>query len=174
MPEDGFAPMGGQSAEDAPTSMTMEDFTETVSGSVSGSISPRLDALEERLDGVAGRLQIEGLSERVDALSARMEEARLQAGELVTMEEIGPAVIDLIGQLLDALDSDGDGASDVASMVSEIRAEVRDISGALVHPAMTTDFADYTVLEAVLLLLLVWKFIAFWLSSLKEAFSWLR
>lgn len=160
--------------EDSPTSMTMEDFTETVSGSVSGSISPRLDALEERLDGVAGRLQVEGLSERLDALSARVEEAGLQAGELVTMEEIGPAVIDLVGRLLDALDSDGDGASDVASMVSEIRTEVRDISGALVHPAMTTDFADYTVLEALLLLLIVWQFLKLWLSVLKGGFSWLR
>ena len=186
MDENGAAPMGGQS--DAPMSMTVEELVEAVSGSVSDSLGERLDELESRLEAVAGRAQVDGLSERLDALSgvaatredlraasARMEEAALQAGELVPVgEEVGPVMIELVGRLLDTLDSDGDGASDVAAAVSEIRTEVRDISGALVHPAMTTDFADYTVLEAVLLLLVVWGLIKFWLSEIGGAFAWLR
>ena len=184
MPEEEFAPMG-----DDETSVTVEDLAESVSGSVIDSLSPRLDALEVKLDGFAGRLQVDGLSERLDALSgvtatredvaslsAKVEEATLQAGELgpVLDEEIGPVIVELVGNLLELLDSDSDGASDLASVVEEIRTGVEDISGALVHPAMTTNFADYTVLEALLLLLVVGWFVKLWLSALKEGFSWLR
>lgn len=179
MPEEGFAPMGGESAEDAPTSMTVEELVGAVSDSVAGRLSGRLDELEGRLDSVAGRLQVEGLAERLDgveaSLSAQMEEAALQAGELgpVLDEEIGPAIIGLVGQLLDLVDGDGDGLSDVAPLVGEIQANVADVAGALVHPAMTTDFADYTVLEALLLLLVVGWFVRLWIGALKEGFSWL-
>ena len=156
--------------------MTAEELTNAVADSVVESLSGRLDELEGRLDSVAGRLQVEGLSERLDGVQAAVEEAALQAGELVPVaeDEIGPVVVSLMGDLLELLDGDNDGASDVAPLVSEIRTGVRDLSGALVHPAMTTDFADYTVLEALLLLLVVGWFVEFWLSALKEAFSWLR
>lgn len=180
-------------AESSPTSMTIDEFADVVSGSVVGPLSERLDALESRLDAVAGRAQLDGLSERLDALSgsaatredlqtasaslsAQMEEATLQAGELgpVLDEEIGPAVISLMGDLLELWDSDNDGASDLASVVAEIRTGVGEISGALAHPVMSTDFADYTVLEGLLLLLLLWQFVKLWLSALGEGFSWLR
>ena len=156
--------------------MTAEELTNAVADSVVESLSGRLDELEGRLDSVAGRLQVEGLSERLDGVQAAVEEAALQAGELVPVaeDEIGPVVVSLMGDLLELLDGDNDGASDVAPLVSEIRTATRDLSGALVHPAMTTDFADYTVLEALLLLLVVGWFVEFWLSALKEAFSWLR
>ena len=42
------------------------------------------------------------------------------------------------------------------------------------HPAMTTDFADYTVSEALLLLLLLSAFMAACIKMLKGGFAWLR
>lgn len=43
----------------------------------------------------------------------------------------------------------------------------------LTHPALTTDFQDYTVAEGLLLLLLVGFFISACIRLLKEGFSWL-
>lgn len=189
MPDDESASMSGQTVDDAPTSMTVDDLVDAVSDSVSGALSARLDALGSRLESVAGRAQVDGLSERVDALSgaavtrddlatasallsAKVDEATLQAGELVPIgeDDIGSIIV-LVGQLLDAFDSNGDGASDVASLVAELRSDVRDVASALVHPAMTTDFADYTVLEALLLLLFLWQVIKFCLGTLWDGFS---
>ena len=177
-------------AESSPTSMTIEEFADVVSGSVVGPLSERLDALESRLDAVAGRAQLDGLSERVDALSGaavtredlqtasaslsekveQAEQAALMAGEEigpVIGEEIGSTLIELVGRLLEFADGDEDGASDVLT-------ELQGISDTLIHPAMTTNFADYTVLEALLLLLVVGLFIKSWQSALKDGFSWLR
>ena len=42
------------------------------------------------------------------------------------------------------------------------------------HPDMTTDFADYTVSEALLLLLLLSIFMAACIKMLKGGFAWLR
>lgn len=201
MLDDESAPMSGQTVEDgvsaSPTFMTVEDLVSAVSDAVSDSVvvplSARMDALEGRFDVVAGRSQLDGLSERVDALSgmaatkqdlqavsasfsADLEQASLQAGELgpVLDDDVGTVIISLVGDLLELLDSDSDGASDVASAVSEIRTCVQDISGVLVHPAMSTDFADYTVLEAILLLSLLFALFKFWFSMLEGGFSWLR
>lgn len=167
------------------------DVSEAVAGRMSGmfdGLSQRMDALEAGLDAVAGsaagRLQVEGLAERLDtvqaaqaSLSAQVEEATLQAGEEigpVIGEEIGPVIVQLIGNLLDFVDSDGDGASDVEALVEEIRANVADISVTLVHPAMTTNFADYTVTEALLLLGLMAWFVSQWIKILGSGFYWMK
>lgn len=177
--------------ESGSATMTVEELTDTVSDSVAERVGGIMDGLFVRLDNletdlksvetdlqsVAGRLQVEGLAQRVDSLSARVEEAALQAGEEigpVLTEEVGTVIISLIGQLLDLTDEDGDGASDVAATVEELRADVGNLSASLVHPAMSTNFADYTVLEALLLLLLVWQVIKFWLGRLGDGFRWLR
>ena len=190
---DESALMGGQTVEDAPTSMTVDDLVDAVSDSVAGSVvgplSARLDALDSRLDTVAGRAQVDGLSERVDALSgaavtrddlsslsAQVEQATLQAGEIgpVLDEEIGPVLVELVGALFDLLDTDSDGSSDVVALVSDIRADVQSLSASLVHPALTTNFADYSVSECLLLFLLLFSVIKMWLSALEDGFSWLR
>ena len=170
--------------------MTIGEFADVVSDSVVGPLSERLDELEGRLDGFAGRLQVEGLSERLDALSKaavtredlqaasaslsakveQVEEAALMAGEEigpVIGEDVGSTLITLFGRLLEFADRDEDGASDVLT-------ELQGISDTLIHPAMTTNFADYTVSEALLLLLVVGFCIKSWWSALKDGFSWLR
>ena len=165
------------------TTMTVEELTDVVSDSVAERVagmveglSVRLDGLEAGLASVAGRLQVEGLSQRVDGLSARVEEVSLLGEEIgpVLTEEAGSVIISLIGQLLDLMDGDEDGASDVAATVEELRTDVGSLSAALVHPAMSTDFADYTVLEALLLLLVFWQVFKFWLERLGDGFRWLR
>lgn len=183
---DESALMSGQFVDDvstsSPTSMTVDELVDAVSASVVDSLSGRLDALEGRLDFVAGRAQLDGLSERVAALSGTAatkadleqatEQAVLQAGEL------GPVLDDEIGALLiglvDLLDSDGDGASDIASLVSDIQTSVQDVAGALSHPAMSTPFSDFTVLEALFLLSILFAFVKLWLVLLERGFSWLR
>lgn len=178
---------------DAPEreTMTAEGLIEAVSDSVSRnvteSLSARLDGLDARLDGVVGRVdELSGAvaesvtKDELQAVSASLsegiEQATLQAGEIgpVLTEEIGPVIIELVGGLLDALDSDGDGSSDVTALVTEIRRDVADVSATLLHPALTTPFTSYTVVEALLLLLVVGKFIDWWLRILRAGFSWMR
>lgn len=189
------SPMGEadtvDSQTDGQTVTTIDALTEAVADSVVGRVAPligdlsrRMDELESVAGSAAGRLQVEGLAERLDgvesSLSAQVQaipDATLQAGaELgpVIGEEVGPVIIELIGQLLDLTDGDGDGSSDVVPLVSDIRESVQDISGALVHPAMTTEFSDYTVLEALLLLLVVGWFVRCWLRILGGGFFWLK
>ena len=48
------------------------------------------------------------------------------------------------------------------------------IQGTVDHPALTTPFEDYTVTEALLLLLFLAAFIAACVKMLKGGFAWLR
>lgn len=175
--------------------MTAQDLAQVVADSVSerfdsavGRLDGRLDELEARLDSVAGRAQLDGVSERLDvlsgssreglaSLSARVEEATLQAGELVPVEEIGeigPVIIELVGDLLELWDSDGDGASDLATVVTDIREQVFDISDMLIHPALSTPFTSYSVTEALLLMIVLFHFLKLWLGILRSGFWWMR
>ena len=171
-------------------SMTAEALTEAVADavvdSVVGFLSERLDALEAGLASVSGRLQVDGLSERLDALSdsaatkddvqalsVKVDEATLQG------EEIGPVIGELVEVILgDAqsavLDLIEGNTADTLTAVRDIRSVVGDISDTLLHPAMTTNFADYTVLEALLLLSLLFSFVKLWLYILGRGFYWLR
>lgn len=175
-------------SEDGET-VTVEELVESVADSVVGRLDGRLDELEARLDSVAGRAQLDGVSERLDALSgaaatreemaslsAQVEQAALQAGELVpaSVEEIGPVIVELVGDLLELWDSDGDGASDLASVVTEIREQVFDISETLIHPALSTPFTSYSVTEALLLFIVLFKFLELWRSILGRGFRWMR
>ena len=57
---------------------------------------------------------------------------------------------------------------------NEIQLDVMTIAQTLDHPALTTSFADYTVTEALLLLLLLSVFISACVRMLRGGFSWLR
>lgn len=177
VPDDESALMGGQ------TVTTIDDLTDAVSGSVVdrvsgmiGDLSARMDALEAGLETVAGssagRLQVAGLAERLDDV-----QATLQAGqelEPVIGDDIGTVIISLVGELLDLTDTDGDGSSDVVSSIADLRGDVQSLSAVVVHPAMTTHFADYTVLEALLLLSLLFAFVKGWIAILGRGFAWMR
>lgn len=172
--------MDGESLQAERETITVDGLLQAVSESVSDSVSEvaqefsgRMEALEERVDAlsVAVAESVESSQRRFDGL----EQAALQAGELVPVEdmEIGTIIIELVEQVLGALDTDGDGSSDVATVVTEIRQELADVSDALIHPAMITPFTSYTVTEALLLLLVVGKFIEWWIKILKAGFRWM-
>ena len=60
-----------------------------------------------------------------------------------------------------------DSDSSVAQLLTEIKQEVAR------HPAMTTPFEDYTVVEGLLLLLFLSVFCSWLLRLVKGGFSWL-
>lgn len=178
--------------------LTVEELTDMLSSGVAGrvggqiaDVSAQVDGVAERLDGLAGRVAalesgVEGVAEvaantRNDlqaasaSLSASLEEATLQGDEIgpVLDDSLG-SLITVVGQVLEILDSDSDGASDVGSVVSEIRTELQDVAAVVVHPALSTPFESYSVLEALLLLLILWKFLQACVGMLGSGFSWLR
>ena len=59
------------------------------------------------------------------------------------------------------------GADETLQLLETIQQDVEP------HPFLTTDFADYTVTEGLLLLILLLFFIADCIKLLKEGFSWL-
>lgn len=76
----------------------------------------------------------------------------------------------VLGKLLDvAVDLDG-----IKKDTGAIQESTAVIAGTLDHPALTTSFAEYTVTEALLLLLFLSAFIAACARMLKGGLSWLR
>lgn len=169
------APMGGQS-------VTVETLSGMIADSVSGyvaglleDVSQRITGLESKVDAVSeSALSKEEFREASSALSATLEDATLQG------EEIGPV---LAGELLEVFLKDEQAlvlqgirsdTSETLSTVRRINSGVEELSGVLVHPAMTTNFAEYSVLEALLLLLVVWQVVKLCLRMLEGGFGWLR
>ena len=86
-------------------------------------------------------------------------------------------VIGLVEQVLEALLDLGkiEGHLDeIEKDTKEIQLDVMTIAQTLDHSALTTSFADYTVTEALLLLLLLSVFISACARMLRGGFSWLR
>lgn len=166
----------------AEQSVTVEALSGMIVESVSGHVSELLDNVSGRLDRLESDIQ--AVSENVvskdefretsSALSASLEDATLQG------EEIGPV---LAGELLEVFLKDEQALvlqgirSDTSATLSTVRsmdATLEELSGVLVHPALTTNFADYSVLEALLLLLVVWQVVKLCVHMLQGGFGWLR
>lgn len=164
--------------------LTVDGLLQAVSESVSEAMSGfngQVDELSGQVDELSGRMdELSGQVAEIADVSQRrfdsLEQATLQAGELAPVgeTELGTIIIELVGQVLGALDTDGDGSSDVATVVTEIRQDLADVSETLIHPAMVTPFTSYTVTEALLLLLVVGKFFELWAGILKAGFKWMR
>ena len=169
------APMDGQSVTVEALSGMIAD---SVSGYVSGllaDVSGQIAGLESRVEAVSESvLSKEEFRETSSALSASLEDATLQG------EEIGPVIA---GELLEVFLKDEQAlllqgirsdTSQTLSIVRDMNATVEELSGVLIHPAMTTNFADYSVLEALLLLLVLWQVVKLCLRMLEGGFGWLR
>ena len=169
------APMGGQS-------VTVEALSGMIADSVSGYVSGLLEDVSGQIAGLESR--VEAVSESVlskeefretsSALSASLEDATLQG------EEIGPVIA---GELLEVFLKDEQAlllqgirsdTSQTLSIVRDMNDTVEELSGVLIHPAMSTNFADYSVLEALLLLLVLWQVVKLCLRMLEGGFGWLR
>ena len=167
---------------DVEQSVTVETLSgmiaDSVSGYVSGlltDVSGQIAELENRVEAVSENvLSKEEFRETSSALSASLEEATLQG------EEIGPVIA---GELLEVFLTDEQAlllqgirsdTSQTLSIVRDMNATVEELSGVLIHPAMTTSFADYSVLEALLLLLVLWQVLKLCFRMLEGGFGWLR
>lgn len=167
---------------DVEQSVTVEALSgmiaDSVSGYVSGlltDVSGQIAELENRVEAVSENvLSKEEFRETSSALSATLEEATLQG------EEIGPVIA---GELLEVFLKDEQAlllqgirsdTSQTLSIVRDMNATVEELSGVLIHPAMSTNFADYSVLEALLLLLVLWQVLKLCLRMLEGGFGWLR
>ena len=167
---------------DVEQSVTVETLSgmiaDSVSGYVSGllaDVSGQIAGLESRVEAVSENvLSKEEFRETSSALSASLEDATLQG------EEIGPVIAgelfevflkDEQALLLQGIRSD---TSQTLSVVQGMNDTLEELSGVFVHPAMTTNFADYSVLEALLLLLVVWQVVKLCLRMLQGGFGWLR
>lgn len=87
------------------------------------------------------------------------------------------AVWALLQELLETLTDLGkieQHTAEIEKNTGEIQLDVMTIVQTLDHPALTTSFADYTVTEALLLLLLLSAFLSACARMLKGGLSWLR
>ena len=91
-----------------------------------------------------------------------------------------PEVDPVVGLLEDLLGTLGDlgkieeHIGEIEKDTNEIQLDVASIAQTLDHPALTTPFEDYTVTEALLLLLLLSVFISACARMLRGGLSWLR
>ena len=76
----------------------------------------------------------------------------------------------VLGKLIDV----GIDLGKIEAHTKEIETEVTVVADVVNHPALTTSFAEYTVTEALLLLLLLSAFIAACARMLRGGLLWLR
>lgn len=153
--------------------LTVDTFAEIVSDRVEDRVSGRFDALTEQVGELQSRVQAVEVS-----AASKSDIASLQ-GELVPVgQDVGTVLIEYLGQIFEVIA--GESESDVLdkqdkilSAVERVESGVQDISGVLVHPALDTNFADYTVTEALLLLLFFFQILKLWIKVLRRGLSWL-
>ena len=100
------------------------------------------------------------------------EEIELIEGEvdLPAADPVTAIVEQVVEHLLDMIIDLGK----IEEHTAAIEGYTETVAQTLDHPALTTSFADYTVTEALLLLLLLSAFISACARMLKGGFSWLR
>lgn len=131
---------------DASSSVTDAPEPDTVPETDSGSPSMEVISVDELLDRLTAGEEIGG-EETSEALE---EETGEEIGDSTELpEETGPSNADTALELLEVIQEDVD------------------------HPFLTTDFADYTVTEGLLLMALLLFVISLCIKMLKEGFSWL-
>lgn len=100
------------------------------------------------------------------------ETAALMEGETlpIPVDGEGLDVAEVVLQILNWLTQDGEADKADAELITGTVQEIRDT---MLHPALTTPFADYTVTEALLLFLVCFQVVRWALGQLRGAFEWL-
>ena len=112
----------------------------------------------------------------VAALDERdAQQAQLMEGEILLPGSEDIAVIKQVVQNILSFfqEDDHDVLSDIREDVAEIREYVGSQQQPESHPMMTTNFADYTVTEGLLLLIVLLWVIQICIRMVKGGFSWL-
>lgn len=121
--------------------------------------APVTEVQEAAEEASGDPMEVISVDDLLDRLTAAGEETE-------TNEEEAAAEEDTSGEVLE--EETGPSASDTALELLEV-VQVQTAP----HPLLTTDFADYTVTEGLLLLALLAGFVSVCFKMLKEGFSWL-
>lgn len=116
-------------------------------------------------------ISVEELLERL-AASAEPEESEEEPEESEEPELPEPEPEEALPSILEVT-GEGGGPLVVRSMDNAAQS-LESLQETAAHPALTTPFADYTVTEALLLLLLLAVFLFACSKLLRGAFAWLR
>lgn len=87
------------------------------------------------------------------------------------LDKTGETDTSKIEEYLDGIETD---TGKIEEHTKEIEKDVKTVTQTLDHPALTTPFEDYTVTEALLLLLLLSVFVSACARMLRGGLSWLR
>lgn len=100
---------------------------------------------------------------------APVVQAEADVGDIVDVPTVDDVIPGLIGDVLDAVVGISEGMENLGT----INQNVETIIQVLDHPALTTPFENYSVMEGLLLLLLVFGVVKACVNMIKGAFSWL-
>lgn len=132
--------------------------------------------LELTPESMAPPMEVISVDELIDRLTQGGDETDSVPEESQESAEPSPgepgdtAAVELAPDTLAIMDT-MDGFNDELAQLS---GQLTEIQQHLARPALTTSFADYTVMEALLLLLLLLGFAAVCIRMLKGGFKWLR
>ena len=132
-----------------------------------------LDRLEER---TAAKATVE--TPQTDRATATVKAAptvTANAGEILVPGETELTVIEVVQAILEYFQSDdNDLLTGIRDNTADIKNTVTEIKTAVVHPMMETPFADYSVTEGLLLVLVLWLAVLNpCIRMIKGGFSWL-
>lgn len=145
---------------------TSVDVVDSVPSDGGASVAPVADSqIDTPTQNDAPPVQVVSVEELVERLTAgAVEESEtIPAGETLDGEDAEPTLQEQY--FMSALEDTSN--ADTVQLLTEIKQEV------MRHPALTTDFADYTVSEGLLLLLFLSVFGSWLVKILKGGFSWL-
>lgn len=109
------------------------------------------------------------VSDSVSVIEAPVVQAEADVGDIVDVPTVDDVIPGLIGDVLDAVVGISEGMENLGT----INQNVETIIQVLDHPALTTPFENYSVMEGLLLLLLVLGVVKICVNMIKGAFSWL-
>ena len=144
-------------------------------------------ALPPDTESAAPPMEVISVDELLDRLTQGDEQTEVPAegdepGEALADIPVDPDPVSLIldqvlGKLIDLVVDLGkieEHTRKIEKDTNEIQMEVDVIEQVVNHPALTTSFSEYTVTEALLLLLLLSAFISACARMLRGGLSWLR
>lgn len=153
----------GMAADETPTPDEEPDGVSAPSGEAAEEMQPDTETIPEPVEVISVDELLERLAntahpEEEDGESEKEPEDFPEEPEL---EKEAPPTMELIGGPVIV-----QGMEDAAASLESLQDTI--------HPALTTPFSEYTVTEALLLLLLLAAFLSACFKLLRGAFSWLK
>lgn len=158
------APQPGPASTDAPDPEPVPTPVQVV------SVDELIDRLTQGGDQAA-----EPGADDASADTAALDGVGDVVGDVVTDVPTEPdPSLEILHQLISKVSDLLIDMGDIADSTKDIQERMEIVEQTLDHPALTTSFQDYTVTEALLLLLLLAAFLSACARMLKGGLSWLR